>query len=127
MVKYSLKKKERLSSKKQISSLFKEGHYFFKFPFKLFYNIISIQDNTMSPVLFSVSVPKKKIRKAVLRNLIKRRTREAYRLNKYILIDKVPQNMQVQIMFVFIGNKPEDYTVIENSVKGLLNLINPES
>ena len=120
MVKYSLNKKERLSSKKQISSLFKEGHSVFKYPFKLFYKIIPAPDNSVSPVLFSVSVPKRKIKKAVKRNLIKRRTREAYRLNKYSLTGKVPQDKQLLIMFVYVGDKPEIYQVIEYAVKNLL-------
>jgi ribonuclease P protein component len=123
MVKYSLKKKERLSSKKQIASLFNEGNSAFKYPYKLFYKIIPATEKSVSPVLFSVSVPKKKIKKAVKRNLIKRRTREAYRLNKYILIDKVPLNKQIILMFVYVGKKPEPYQLVQDSVKQLLGVI----
>ncbi len=119
-MKYTLRKKERLSSKKQISSLFSEGKYDFNFPFKIVYQIVSKQDNFQSPVLFSVSVPKKKIKKAVKRNLVKRRTREAYRLNKFIVFDKIPEDKQVRLMFIYIGDVPEKYKVIEKSVKKLL-------
>jgi ribonuclease P protein component len=80
-----LPKNERLHSKKLIKELFDKGSSFFLYPFKVMVLDINIDIQETNQVLFSVS--KKKLKKAVDRNLIKRRMREAYRLNKQILMD----------------------------------------
>ena len=113
---YTLKKKEILSSKILISELFDSGHSQFKYPFKLIY-LVNQKLNQDSPrALFSISVPKRNIKTAVERNLIKRRTREAYRLNKHKLFAKIPENKQLVMMFVFVGKRAEPYNVIEKSI-----------
>jgi ribonuclease P protein component len=74
-------KKERLHSKKLIKELFDKGSSFFLYPFKVIYlDEPGISDNQLL-----VSVSKKKLKKATDRNHIKRRVKEAYRLNKNLL------------------------------------------
>jgi len=121
IVKYTLKKNEILSSRKQINSLFSVGKSIFKYPFKMVYIVKDIESEKDSPVLFSISVPKRKIKTAVKRNLIKRRTREAYRLNKQILLDKVPEGKQLIFMFIFVGDQAKSYDIIQNSILNLIN------
>jgi|GEM_PF-138693 len=103
-----LPKNERLRSRKQIEHLLTNGKSFFVFPFKVVTgdelrvtsrelqqpNVIarSVSDEATSPLTDSlntninfqllIAVPKRRIKKAVTRNLIKRRTREAWRLHK---------------------------------------------
>lgn len=74
---HTFPKSERLTGKKNIEELFQKGSSFFLHPFLLRYTVSS--DKTHRLV---ISVPKKKFKKAVHRNLIKRRIRESYRLNK---------------------------------------------
>jgi ribonuclease P protein component len=75
-------KSERLHSRKLIKELFDKSSSFFLYPFKvIFLPVISGETNQ---VLISVS--KKKLKRAVDRNLIKRRIREAYRHHKHVLI-----------------------------------------
>lgn len=119
MKKFTLKKKEILSSKKQIEKLFFEGKDYFKFPFKLVYIIKDRENEDDSPALFSISVPKRKIKTAVERNLIKRRTREAYRLNKHIMLSKIPNNKQLVFMLVYVSGKAERFEVIQRAVLAL--------
>lgn len=80
MVKYSFKKAERLSHKKIIQELFDKGSSFYLHPFKILYLPQSNPEVKETRVL--ISVPKHNFKRAVDRNLIKRRFREGYRLNK---------------------------------------------
>ena len=76
---YSLPKSERLCSRSAIRRLFADGQSGFVYPFR--YKIFT--ENSTSPsveVLFSV--PKHNHKRANRRNLLRRRTKEAYRLNK---------------------------------------------
>ncbi|HEX8060815.1 MAG TPA: ribonuclease P protein component [Cyclobacteriaceae bacterium] len=83
MGKYSLTKKERLSKETWISELFEKGSFFHFFPFKVLYLPHPDTGSTTNQVIFSVS--KRQFKRAVDRNTIKRRLREAYRLNKSVL------------------------------------------
>lgn len=77
-------KEERLCSKKHIQELFKSGSSFYSFPYKVFF-LPQEEANRLHQVL--ISVPTRNFKKAVQRNLLKRRIREAYRLNKPKLAD----------------------------------------
>ncbi|MBV6646597.1 MAG: ribonuclease P protein component [Cyclobacteriaceae bacterium] len=77
---HAFPKKERLSSKKLIEGLFKNGSSFYLYPLLLRYQSY---EGDCHQVLITVS--KKKHKRAVDRNKIKRRLREAYRTNKHLL------------------------------------------
>lgn len=83
----TLKKIERLCKKVLIDKLYKEGNSFNCYPFRVTYLPESLISQKCLQVLFSVS--KKRFRTAVNRNLLKRRMREAYRLNKEILVQNI--------------------------------------
>lgn len=82
--KYSFGKHERLHSKYLIDQLFREGKSFFNFPFKVVYLNVENTEYKSNAVLISVS--KRNFKNATDRNKIKRLIREAYRLNKHLLI-----------------------------------------
>lgn len=96
---YKLPKNERLHAEKLIKELFNEGSSFFLYPFKILFLKKTERNALPNQVLFSVS--KKKIRKATGRNFIKRRLKEAYRLNKHLL----PAD-GIILGLIFVG-KPE--------------------
>ncbi|MGN1233932.1 MAG: ribonuclease P protein component [Candidatus Cryptobacteroides sp.] len=77
----TLKKRERLSSKGAVEALLKSGKYGVSGVLKFVYR----RDNGLPYSRMMVSVPKKLFRRAVKRNLLKRRIREAYRLNKWLV------------------------------------------
>jgi len=83
MGKYTFRKEERLSKDKLIQELFDKGSSFYLFPFKVFFMPNPDQETPFHQVVISVS--KRNFKRAVDRNLIKRRMREAYRLNKELL------------------------------------------
>ena len=77
---YTLAKAERLSWDRHINRLFAEGQSFVSFPLRVVY--LETDDPVVPPVSMLVSVPKKRFRRAVKRNLIKRKVREEYRKRK---------------------------------------------
>lgn len=113
---YRLPKNERLHSKKLIKELFDKGSSFFLYPFKVIYLPLDQAEET-NQVLFSVS--KRKVKKAVDRNYIKRRVKEAYRLNKSILLDG--ETEKKLIAFVYVSSKLETFQAIQPKVIKVLN------
>ena len=116
IVKFTLKKSERLSSKKDIQELFKNGSSFYLYPFKVI--TLAATDANMHQVLFTV--PKRIFKMAVDRNLLKRRMREAYRLHKHLL----PTEPQVlSIAYIYTSKEMLDYASIANPVEQSLSRI----
>lgn len=111
---YKFPKSEKLRLKKDLENLFKKGNKVFKYPISLIYLPIYGPGKN----LCAVSVPKKKFKKAVDRNRIKRLMREAYRLNKHkiILNDK-----HYHMMFVYSVTQQPDFKIVEKSIIKLLN------
>ena len=121
MTSNTFKKKERLKSRKVINRLFKEGQYFGQYPLRL---VWLKMDEPLSDasVQFTVSVPKKRFRKAVARNRIKRQMREAYRLNKHRLYRLVNQDAEEQVAFmvIYVGKEALPYQVIEKAMRQMI-------
>ena len=83
MGRFTFNKAEKLSREKTIQELFNRGSSFYLYPFKVVYMFNPDQAVTTPQVLISVST--RNFPRAVDRNLVKRRTREAYRLQKEII------------------------------------------
>ncbi len=112
---HTFKKTERLSKKKEVEELFTTGESFLKFPFRVVYKIKHAVEKF--PVRVAISVPKKKIKRAVDRNRIKRLTREAYRLNKAELISACKAaNISVDFMLIYTGNVNPEFTHIQTKL-----------
>ena len=111
----TLKKKERLSVGTDLSRLFASGRYGFTDGFRYCYRI----GNELPFNRIVVSVPKKCFRRAVKRNLLKRRIREAYRLNKNLL----PVNAEkggTDIIFIYRTKDILDFSTIVLTVRNIL-------
>ena len=119
---YKLHKAEKLTSRTSIDRLFGEGKSLMAFPLRAAYRLREPGD---APVQFLISIPKKRIRKAVDRVTLRRRTREAYRLNRReLLTDTLRQHgIGVDIAFVYLDSTPAPYAVINDKVSLLLNRI----
>lgn len=98
----SLPRSEKLKSRKQIDQLFKGGSALKSFPLLLIWAEIESADDVGYKV--GVSVSKKRFKRAVDRNRMKRLIREAYRRHKKFL--PLPQNTTYGFMFVYLSNKP---------------------
>ncbi len=120
-VNFSFQKDERLCSKKLIDRLFMEGKSFFVFPLKIVY--LETKIPSRFPVQAAFAVPKKNFKKAVDRNLIKRRMREAYRLIKSEFYNEIGEK-QVAVFFIFTAKTIPEYRQIEAALKkGLKKLL----
>lgn len=95
--KYTLKPSERIKSKKEIEELFKKSSSFFVRPILLKYVIHDEPGENKILVI----VPKKHHKRAVSRNLLKRRIREAYRQNKHGIVS---EKQHIHIAFLFLNS-----------------------
>lgn len=108
-------KDPRLKSKIVIDALFVDGKSQFKFPLKCAYQYYPEHPRFLG-LQYTVSVSKRSFKKAVDRNKIKRRIREAIRLNISDLSAKIIDTQYLPIMFVYVGKEILDYSIIEKSV-----------
>lgn len=92
---FRFRRQERLAGEKRIQELFETGSSFYSFPFKVYVKRNPEPDSPFHQVLISVS--KRNFRKAADRNLLKRRIREAYRLNK----DRIAASEKLLIAYIY--------------------------
>jgi ribonuclease P protein component len=119
---HTFRKTERLCRTKLISELFETGNVFYTSLFKVVWG--TSDGKSEFPAQIAVSVPKRNIRLAVSRNLIKRRVREAYRKNKQVLYDFLEKDsLQIVFMVVFRKNIIPDYQTTEKSVIELIGIL----
>lgn len=113
-------KSERLCSKKIISGLFENGNVFYNNIFKIVWAISPVSLPVPAQIMFST--PKRGFKLAVTRNLIRRRMRESYRKNKFILYEQLnSHNIQLVIVVIVNGNIVPDYQTIEKSMRDMIN------
>lgn len=119
----TFKKEERLCRKSLINKLFSEGKSLYSYPLLFSYCIESFVTNFPAQVIIIVS--KKKIKNATERNLIKRRVKEAYRLNKDELYKELKaKKLQIILLINYIGNEIINFNKIDIQMKYLIQVLN---
>ena len=123
---YTFTKEERLCNKKLIDALFHNGSSFLCYPFKASWLVVTQPQKFPAQIIFSVS--KKRFKRAVDRNLLKRRMREAYRLNKQLQLytSLIEADKQVILSLGYIGKEIADYEFIKKKMLKLLVQLNTE-
>ena len=118
-MKLTFGKNEKLKSRKAFDELFSGGKTFVSHPVRFVYRIKPKEDYD---IRVGVSVGKKKFKHAVDRNLLKRRCKEAYRLNK-LIVESSP-NYSVDLVMIYTSSKHQPFEKIEEAIKILLPKLN---
>ena len=117
---HTFKKEERLCSKRLLEKLFHNGSSFLVYPFR----IVSIQETLAVnfPAQVVIAVSKRNFKRAVDRNVIKRRVREAYRLNKAEVLYSflAEKNLNIILSIHYIGKEIPEYEFVEKKLKKAL-------
>ena len=113
------RKAERLCSKKRIDGLFSGGRSLSAYPIRAIY---APKEEDGEPVEVLVSVSKRHFKRAVDRNRLKRLIREAYRLNKSVLLDRL-QGHHFSVAFLWMSDEKADYATVEEKMRNLLQRI----
>lgn len=112
---YTLGKSERLYGKREFEELMSSGKSFMVYPLRVIWRLESRgADNP--PVRIAVSVSKRRFKRAVKRNRVKRLVREAYRLHKYDFHALVPAGQTLDLLFIYVHDELPDYARIEKAI-----------
>lgn len=111
----SLSHAERLRTVGAVRRLFESGTSGFVYPFRY---LFFAESDTQPSVRVLFSVPKKYHKRANRRNLLRRRTKEAYRLNKELLL--AGRSVSVDLALIYSGKEITDYKRIEHAVRKIL-------
>ncbi len=118
---FTFRKHERLCSQIAIGELIREGKTINHYPFRLQYLEIKDREEAPSPVQLAIAVPKRNFKRAVKRNLLKRRIREAYRINKSWLYEQLKtKNIGVNLLLIYVSTEISSYNEIERKLVSLL-------
>lgn len=115
IIRYTLTKAERLSGKRTFEKLVTSGQGFVAYPLRVVWQLVP-REESMPPVRIAVSVSKRRFKRAVKRNRVKRLVREAYRLNKHSLHALVPPDRSLHLLFVYLHDELPDYPKIEKAI-----------
>ena len=115
---YFLSKTDRLKSRKAIDLLFEKGKSFAAFPLK----IVWMKDENNPGLKAGFTVSSRNFKKATDRNRIKRLMREAYRLQKNELQNRVEEKgFGLHVFMLFTGREKENYSVVAEKTAILIN------
>ena len=111
---YSFPKSEHLCLKSTFDELFKSRKSIYGNGFKI---VWMTNNDTNTSAHVAISVSKRNIKRAVHRNVLKRRIKEAYRLHKLPLIQLLEElTLSVSFIFIYTLKEIKEYREIEENV-----------
>ena len=119
MANFRLRKSDRLKRRKVIEAIFSSGQGVRAYPIQLIWTTAERQGD--SHIQAGFTAPRRKFKRAVDRNLIKRRMREAYRLNKSIIPEGViSEDEQIVVMCIYMS---KDILAFDTIQKGMIKAL----
>lgn len=120
---YKFPKSERLCGEIRIGELFKSGNAYMAYPYRVVYSLVPKTELKHQPMVqVLMNVPKKRHKRAVKRNRIKRLMRESYRLNKHSLFDYFDDSEhRLQIAFNYVSDEELDFEYMNKRMKLAFN------
>ena len=108
---------------KDIDLLFESNQSFKNFPLRVLYEKKHPR-TSKNGVSVLISVPKKKFKKATDRNRVKRLVREAYRLNKNILLPSQKEaDYDLLVAFIYLGQEILDFSILQQKMQNALETL----
>lgn len=108
------RKHNRLYSEKEIGNLFAEGSSHFIYPIKV---LFLTESSNEADYKVLVTVSKRNLKRAVQRNIVKRRIKEAFRLNSSPLRKSLEEKkLSVSLAFIYVSSNIISYNEIEERV-----------
>ncbi|MDE7350661.1 MAG: ribonuclease P protein component [Muribaculaceae bacterium] len=133
---FTLRKSAKLRHRTLVQELFQKGKSVYSGPLRVTFRILSEDDlkgsfredvpDLMGPVQFMITVPKKKRRHAVDRVLMRRRIREAFRLQWHPLREIIRQDPDIRTLslaIVYMDTANADMDVISSAVGSALSKV----
>lgn len=114
----SLPRTERLRSLGAVRRLFESGESGFIYPFRY---VWFAEPDLVQSVEVLFSMPKKFHKRANRRNLLRRRTKEAYRLQKNLLRADAPVNLDLAL--IYSSKEVVSYKTIAHAVRRILESV----
>jgi ribonuclease P protein component len=117
---------ERLKSRKTIAALFQKdkSKSFGAYPLRLVWTPLAATQSEQPPIQAAFAVPKKNFRRANVRNTIKRRIRESYRLHKHLLYDALAPHQDnsscFALMWLYTGKELLSYSEIDKAMQNAI-------
>ena len=118
---YTFTKAQRVTGAKRVDAIFASGSSFISYPLRVVF--MQHEQSPTPSCSILVTVPKKRIKKAVHRNRIKRLIREVYRLNKKLVNDIQLNEQSLDIVFVYIKDTGTDYKEIDKAMQKALKQV----
>jgi len=123
---YTFSRCERLKSHAIIGRLFREGNSYIAYPLRVVW--LPVQESDPARAFFgdsraqlAISVPKRVFKTAVARNRMKRRIREAYRLHKHELYEKLADaDQRIALMLMLVAKEEIPYSEVEGGIRKLI-------
>ena len=110
---------ERLRGEIRVNELFLSGESFIAYPYRIVYKTGDSARPVSSAIL--VSIPKKRFKRAVKRNKLRRRIKEAFRLNKSLLnIPLETAGKTIDMAIIYLDKEVQPYAFLEKRMKEML-------
>lgn len=90
------------------------------FPIRVVYRLYDRPEYDPVAVQVLLSVPKRHLKHAVARNRVKRQLREAYRLQKEILAEALPEGNHLDLAFIWLSDDLVDTATVHHRMGNLL-------